>query len=134
MLDKLIEAKNALLQTPNNTIGTSVDVVFDASSLLTFMQDYERLLSASKLHFSNATTDDDLRTSIQQVIAVQTHYETHYTTFFTDTEHHTFNGKLSEQIDSAEIIRYLKNGGELSAYPNPCVLEFLRLEGLKSIG
>jgi hypothetical protein len=130
MLDKLIEAKNVLLNTLHNDTTTPIEVVFDSSSLLTFMQDYERLVSASKLQFSNATADDDLRTSIQYVIAVQMHYEMHYMRFFSTTTSHVFTGKLSEQIDSAEIIRYLKNGGELSEFPNPCVLEFLRLERL----
>ena len=133
MLDKLIEAKNVLLNTQHNNTIASTQIVFESSSILTFMQDYERFLSASKLQFSNATADDDLISSIQHVIAVQTHYEMHYMRFFTTTINHEFTGKLSEQIDSAEIIRYLKNGGDDAVYPNPCVLEFLRLVKLKSI-
>jgi hypothetical protein len=134
LLLQLIEAKNTLLNSEPYTITPHQEIeAFPTDSLIIFMQHYEQELSNAKLQFSNALSDYELTHTIQHVIDVQQHYELHYVSFFNaDVSKHDYSGKLSEQISSAEIIRYLKNGGELSEFPNPCLLEFLRLERLKN--
>jgi len=133
LVKQLISAKQALL---NENIDVSThdlkDVPLDNTSLLNFMKDYEQQLSKAKLDFSNAQSDEALLSSIQYVIFIQSQYEQHYLSFF-DTEKlskYTFAGKLSEQINSAKIIAYLKSGNDLYAEKNVCLKEALRLQNL----
>ncbi|MFP5470194.1 MAG: hypothetical protein ACLGGV_01225 [Bacteroidia bacterium] len=133
LVKQLISAKQTLLNTISEiTNDDALDVSLDSSSVLSFMKDYEQQLSNAKLHFSNAQSDVELLSSMQNVISVQSHYEAHYTSFFEEEKLNgfMFEGKLSEQTNSAEIIAYLKIGNDWYASKNPCLEEGLRLKKL----
>lgn len=135
LITSLIEAKDCILDIKTIEV-TKIDCIkLSTDSLLAFMQDYEIQLAKAKLNFSNAQVDLDLIKSIQDLINVQSYYESHYPLFFDYSKitEQNYNGKLSEQISSSVIIAYLKLGDDLYKSPNPAKNELLRINSIKKI-
>jgi hypothetical protein len=100
------------LESPSSFIPPSVDLesLNSATDAISFLENYERLMSAVKLHIANAMSFQELKSVLSIATTLQSSYMKQFKHFFsTYAEGLPEEAKSREMIDTGKLLNTLKN-------------------------